>query len=77
MSKIKKVTVTTMILASAVWLAGCGLFETGEKNQIDPPKDVSLVEDQSALEEVNTEEKVEGGRSGRGRSKGENRIILN
>ena len=49
MSKIKKVTVTTMILASSVWLAGCGLFGGGEKNQIDPPKEVSLVEDQSAL----------------------------
>ena len=61
MSKIRKVTVTTMILASSVWLAGCGLFETGEKNQIDPPKDVSLVEDQSALEEVSSEEKVEEG----------------
>lgn len=58
MSKIKKVTVIIMILASVVWLAGCGLFEGGEKNQIDPPKEVSLVEDQSALEEAKTEEKV-------------------
>ena len=36
-----------MILASSFWLAGCGLFGGGEKNQIDPPKEVSLVEDQS------------------------------
>ena len=55
MSKIRKVTVTTLILASSVWLAGCGLFQGGEKNQIDPPKDVTLVDDQSALEEVNTD----------------------
>ena len=61
MSKIRKVTVTTLILASSVWLAGCGLFEGGEKNQIDPPKDVTLVEDQSALEEVNSEEKAAEG----------------
>ena len=77
MSKIRKVTVTTMILASSVWLAGCGLFETGEKNQIDPPKDVSLVEDQSALEEVRSEEKVEEGDQAEVESKGENRIIFN
>lgn len=57
MSNIKKVTVTTMILASAVWLAGCGLFEGGEKNQIDPPKEVSLVDDQSSLDEMNPTEK--------------------
>ncbi len=61
MSKIRKVTVTTLILASSVWLAGCGLFEGGEKNQIDPPKDVTLVDDQSALEEVNTDEKAAEG----------------
>lgn len=61
MSKIKKVTVvTTMILASSVWLAGCGLFNTGEKNQIDPPKDVTLVDDQTTLEETSGNKKVEG-----------------
>lgn len=61
MSKIKKVTVvTTMILASSVWLAGCGLFNSGEKNQIDPPKDVTLVDDQSTLEETSGNKKVEG-----------------
>lgn len=58
MSKIKKVTVTTMILASSVWLAGCGLFSGGEKNQIDPPKDVTLVDDPSTLEETNDVGKV-------------------
>ena len=61
MSKIRKVTVTTMILAASVWLAGCGLFQGGEKNQIDPPKDVTLVDDQSALKEVNTDEKATEG----------------
>lgn len=61
MSKIKKVTVvTTMILASSVWLAGCGLFNSGEKNQIDPPKDVTLVDDQSTLDETSGNKKVEG-----------------
>ena len=61
MSKIKKVTVvTTMILASSVWLAGCGLFNSGEKNQIDPPKDVTLVDDQTTLEETSGNKKVEG-----------------
>lgn len=47
-----------MILASSVWLAGCGLFSNGEKSQIDPPKDVTLVDDQSKLAETSGNEKV-------------------
>lgn len=59
MSKIRKVTVTTMILASSVWLAGCGLFGSDVKNQMDPPKDVSLVDDQSALKETSSDGKAQ------------------
>ncbi|MEH6948002.1 GerMN domain-containing protein [Bacillus sp. JJ634] len=53
MSKIRKITVVTTLLASSVWLAGCGLFGGEEKKQIDPPTDVSLVDEQPALEETN------------------------
>lgn len=50
------------ILASSLFLSGCGLFGAGEKKEIDPPKDVSLVEDESSLEEPKGEEQpvVEG-----------------
>ena len=58
MFKIKQVTLATIILASSVWLAGCGLFGSEEKNQIDPPTDVSLVDDKSALEEASGKGKV-------------------
>src|SRR4051812_20298812 len=61
MSKIRKATVVTMILASSVWLAGCGLFGGGEKDQMDPPKDVSLVDDPSALEETSGDGKAQEG----------------
>lgn len=59
MSKVKKVTLATTLLASSVWLAGCGLFGGDEKSQIDPPKDVSLVEDEAALEETAGDGKAE------------------
>ena len=54
----KKVTAVVAILASSLFLAGCGLFGAGEKTEIDPPKDVSLVDDESAIEETNTEEQA-------------------
>lgn len=52
MSKMSKMIWATIILASTMWLAGCGLFSTKEKTQIDPPTDVSLVNDESALNET-------------------------
>ncbi|MGE7600986.1 GerMN domain-containing protein [Peribacillus sp. NPDC097675] len=51
MSNKSKVTAAVTILASSLFLSGCGLFGAGEKTEIDPPKDVSLVEDEASLEE--------------------------
>ncbi|WP_420849634.1 GerMN domain-containing protein [Peribacillus tepidiphilus] len=49
MSKKTNVTIATTLLASSVLLGGCGLF--GEKKKdIDPPQDVSYVDDAAALE---------------------------
>ncbi|MCK2002821.1 GerMN domain-containing protein [[Brevibacterium] frigoritolerans] len=54
MSNKSKVTMAVTILASSFWLSGCGLFGGEEKKEIDPPKDVSLVEDESSLKETET-----------------------
>ncbi|MGG3559601.1 GerMN domain-containing protein [Peribacillus frigoritolerans] len=54
MSNKSKVTMAVTILASSFWLSGCGLFGGEEKKEIDPPKDVSLVDDESSLKETET-----------------------
>jgi germination protein M len=56
MSIVTKRTVATTILASSFLLSGCGLFGGEEKSSIDPPKEISLVEDATDLEDVNSEE---------------------
>ncbi|WP_110927361.1 GerMN domain-containing protein [Bacillus massiliglaciei] len=56
MSNVTKVSLTAVIIGSSLWLSGCGLFGGDEnKSQIDPPKDVSLVEDEQALDEKSEE----------------------
>ncbi|AST92776.1 MULTISPECIES: GerMN domain-containing protein [Sutcliffiella] len=58
MSQNKKTTIT-VVLASSLLLAGCGLFGDEEKvgSQIDPPQDVSIVNDLDTDEtDVNNEE---------------------
>ncbi|MBT2693095.1 GerMN domain-containing protein [Bacillus sp. ISL-55] len=62
MSKNKKaVVVTAATLATTVFLSGCGLFGGEEKKKIDPPQDVTLMEDGEALDEnVTTETSEEG-----------------
>ncbi|MGE7766572.1 GerMN domain-containing protein [Peribacillus sp. NPDC096540] len=57
MSNKSKVTIVVTILASSFFLSGCGLFGGEEKKEIDPPKDVSLVEDETSLKETNGEQK--------------------
>ncbi|MBT2681873.1 GerMN domain-containing protein [Bacillus sp. ISL-35] len=59
MSKNKKaVVVTAATLATTVFLSGCGLFGGEEKKKIDPPQDVTLMENGEALDEnVTTETK--------------------
>lgn len=60
MSKVKKGTLGILMLLASVWLTGCGLFGSETKDQMDPPADVSLVEDESVLEETNGDGKVVG-----------------
>lgn len=57
MSKKAKTIVFSTILSSSVLLTGCGLFG-GDKavEEIDPPKDVSYVEDAEALETAGDKE---------------------
>ncbi|MEN8701219.1 GerMN domain-containing protein [Bacillus infantis] len=53
MSINKKTTMVSAVLASSVLLSGCGLFGIGEKEKIDPPKEVSYTEDgETAVEET-------------------------
>ncbi|MBM7701316.1 GerMN domain-containing protein [Metabacillus iocasae] len=51
MSKKTTITLASTFVATSVFLSGCGLFG-GEKvsEEIDPPKDVTYVEDEQALE---------------------------
>ena len=52
MSKNKKVVfVTAATLATTVFLSGCGLFGGEEKKKIDPPQDVTFMEDGEAVDE--------------------------
>lgn len=57
MSKKAKTIVFSTILSSSVFLSGCGLFGGDEAvEEIDPPKDVSYVEDAEALEAAGDKE---------------------
>jgi germination protein M len=63
MSKNKKaVVVTAATLATTVFLSGCGLFGGEEKKKIDPPQDVTLMENGEALDENVTTETKENGK---------------
>ncbi|WP_163101314.1 GerMN domain-containing protein [Peribacillus alkalitolerans] len=57
MSKKRNVTIATTILASSVLLGGCGLLGGEKKKDIDPPKEVTYVEDADKLEGKDTESK--------------------
>ena len=47
MSINKKTTIVTSVLLSSIFLAGCGLFGTGEKEKkIDPPKSVNYTDEE-------------------------------
>lgn len=68
MSKNKKATlITAVAIVTSVFLAGCGLFNGEEKKQIDPPQDVSYLEENEVeleesgkeVEKENTDEAVE------------------
>lgn len=63
MSKNKKtVFVTAATLATTVFLSGCGLFGGEEKKQIDPPQDVTLMEDGAAVKDGAAEETKQDGK---------------
>ena len=59
MSNKSKVTMAVTILASSLLLSGCGLFGGEEKKEIDPPKDISLVDDESSLKEKNVKQSLQ------------------
>ncbi|MCM3572104.1 GerMN domain-containing protein [Mesobacillus subterraneus] len=62
MSKNKKaVVVTAATLATTVFLSGCGLFGGEEKKKIDPPQDVTFMEEGEALDENVSTETTEDG----------------
>ncbi len=52
MSKIGKKSVTALLLTSAVTLAGCGWLSGEEKENIDPPVDVTMVEEGENLDDL-------------------------
>ncbi len=57
----KSVIVTEATLATTFFLSGCGLFGGEEKKKIDPPQDVTLMEDGKAVDEnVSSETKQDG-----------------
>jgi germination protein M len=61
MSKNKKaVIVTAATLATTVFLSGCGLFGGEEKKKIDPPQDVTLMEDGTAVDKDTSAETEDG-----------------
>ncbi len=58
MSKKAKMSVVVTVLASSVYLSGCGLLSFGDKEKIDPPQDVSYLKEG---EKVDTAKKGEEG----------------
>lgn len=56
MSINKKTTLVSAVLVSSVLLSGCGLFGGGGKEKIDPPKSVTITEDDKAVTEGLTED---------------------
>ncbi|MET3697350.1 germination protein M [Bacillus oleivorans] len=52
MSKFGKKSVTALLLTSAVTLAGCGWLGGEEKENIDPPADVTMVEEGENLDDL-------------------------
>jgi germination protein M len=59
MSKKAKVSIAVTVLASSVYLSGCGLLSFGDKEKIDPPQDVSYLKEG---EKVDTAKKEEDGK---------------
>jgi germination protein M len=58
MSKKTKAAIVLTVLTSSVYLSGCGLLGGGEKAKIDPPADVSYLEEGEKVDGV--KEKGEG-----------------
>ena len=56
MSKYGKKSVTALLLTSAVTLAGCGWLSGEEKENIDPPADVTMVEEGENLDNLEEEQ---------------------
>lgn len=52
MAKINyKTALVSTVAASAMFLSGCGLFGTEKKEQIDPPKEVTITDEEMELTE--------------------------
>ena len=47
-----KATLVTTVLISSVLVSGCGLFDLPKKEEIDPPQDVTYLEEQTEGEEA-------------------------
>ncbi|PLT32354.1 GerMN domain-containing protein [Bacillus sp. V5-8f] len=64
MSKAAKVTIASTMLATAVFLSGCGILGSGEEPaKIDPPKEVSYENDAQDLESSENSEKTEANKA--------------
>jgi germination protein M len=60
MSKKAKVSIAVTVLASSVYLSGCGLLSFGDKEKIDPPQDVSYLKEGEKVDTAKKEgEKVD------------------
>jgi germination protein M len=52
MAKINyKTALVSTVVASAMFLSGCGLFGTEKKEQVDPPKEVTITDEEVELTE--------------------------
>ncbi|MBU8879606.1 GerMN domain-containing protein [Bacillus sp. FJAT-29790] len=59
MSINKKSTLVSAVLVSSVLLSGCGLFGSGGKEKIDPPKTVTYTDDGKSISEETMEAEME------------------
>ncbi|MCA1063606.1 GerMN domain-containing protein [Rossellomorea sp. AcN35-11] len=58
MAKKAKVSIAVTVLASSVYLSGCGLLSFGDgKEKIDPPQDLSYLKDGEKVDTAKGEEK--------------------
>lgn len=71
MSQKRNVKIAATVMTSALLLSGCGLFGGEKAKEIDPPQDVSYVDegDKAAEETVKEEKTTAEGKKGKRRHK--------